>query len=191
MTNLLSSLIGIFAASVMTVLLLAFIQNVSFSIVSRSRNRDNISYHLIAASFSNMIWFLTFRQLVLADMDYWLMIPYGVGSVSGSIYGVKISMWIERKLGATSDGHLIKKPENLLVKFLTEKKCLKKFNKNFKSIGLHVAGRSLDDLFERNKERSIFVAFRWKATYEKYEYWSQLNEEFLEYYKQHIYRAIP
>ena len=87
-------------------LLLAYAQNVSFSIVSRSRNRDNITFHLIAAVFSNGVWFLTFRQLILADMTLVLFIPYTVGTVAGSITGVKMSMFIERLLGATSDGHL-------------------------------------------------------------------------------------
>ena len=85
---------------------LAFIQNVSFSIVSRSRNRDNIRYHIIAASLSNTIWFLTFRQLILEDMNYALLLPYMVGTVAGSVFGVKISMKIEKWLGATADGHI-------------------------------------------------------------------------------------
>lgn len=90
----------------LTVLCLAFIQNVSFSMVSRSRNRDNLTYHIFAASGSNVIWFLTFRQLIKHDMDWVLLIPYTIGTVAGSVFGVKISMFIERLLGATSDGHL-------------------------------------------------------------------------------------
>lgn len=89
-------------------LALAFAQSVSFSIVSRSRNRSSISYHLIASIFSNGIWFLTFRQLVLSDMTFTLFIPYTIGTVTGSILGVKVSMIIECWLGATSDGHLKK-----------------------------------------------------------------------------------
>lgn len=85
---------------------LAYAQNVSFSIVSRSRNRDNMTYHLIAAFFSNTIWFLTFRELVLADMNLMLFVPYAAGTMLGSVTGVKISMWIERKIGALSDGHI-------------------------------------------------------------------------------------
>ena len=88
---------------------LSFFQNVSFSIVSRSRNRDNIRYHIIAASLSNTIWFLTFRQLILEDMSYTFLLPYMVGCVAGSVFGVKISMRIEKWLGATADGHIKKK----------------------------------------------------------------------------------
>lgn len=93
----------------LAICLLAFFQNVSFSVVSRSRNRNNLTYHLFAAVASNGVWFLTFRQLVKADMDLMLFIPYTIGTVAGSLCGVKISMIIERWLGADSDGHL-KKP---------------------------------------------------------------------------------
>lgn len=92
----------------LTILLLAFAQNVAFSLVSRSRNRDSVKYHIIAAIFSNAVWYLTFRQLVAADMSLDLFVPYTIGTVSGSVYGVKISMFIERLIGATSDGHLKK-----------------------------------------------------------------------------------
>lgn len=92
--------------AMLTILGLAFAQNISFSIVSRSRNRDNIRYHIIAATLSNSIWFLTFRQLVLSDMNFILFLPYCLGTVAGSVFGVKISMWIERLLGASADAHL-------------------------------------------------------------------------------------
>ena len=92
--------------AIFTILGLAFVQNVSFSIVSRSRNRDNIRYHIIAATFSNSIWFFTFRQLVLADMNFILFLPYCVGTVIGSVFGVKISMFLEKILGASADAHL-------------------------------------------------------------------------------------
>lgn len=94
--------------SILKILLLAFVQNISFSIVSRSRNRDNLKYHIYAAIFSNSIWFLTFRELVTSDMNLILFIPYVVGTVIGSVYGMSISMKIERWLNATSDGHLKK-----------------------------------------------------------------------------------
>ena len=98
-----------FLLSSLTLLALAFAQNVSFSIVSRSRNRSNLTYHMIAAVFSNGIWFLTFRQLVTANMNLALFVPYTIGTVAGSVFGMKVSMWIEGLLGATSDSHIAKK----------------------------------------------------------------------------------
>jgi uncharacterized membrane protein YfcA len=86
--------------------LLAFAQNVTFSLVSRSRNRSSTTYHIIAALLSNTVWFLTFRYLVTANMTWDLFLPYTVGTVTGSVFGVKISMIIERWLGARSDSHI-------------------------------------------------------------------------------------
>lgn len=91
---------------ILTLMGLAFIQNIAFSLVSRSRNRDNINYHIVAAIFSNGVWFLTFKLLVTNNMDYILFIPYCIGTVLGSVFGVKISMKIEKWLNAQSDSHL-------------------------------------------------------------------------------------
>jgi uncharacterized membrane protein YfcA len=100
---------GYLIASI-TLLVLAFVQNTSFSIVSRSRNRNDLKFHLIAAFFSNSIWFLTFRHLVRGDMSFILFPWYCVGTMLGSMFGVRISMWIEKRLGASADAHL-KKPK--------------------------------------------------------------------------------
>ena len=85
---------------ILTVLSLAYIQNISFSMVSRSRNRDNMTYHAICSVFSNGIWFLTMHQLVVADLSLILLLPYVVGTVAGSITGAKVSMKIEKLIGA-------------------------------------------------------------------------------------------
>jgi hypothetical protein len=84
----------------LTLLALAFAQNVSFTMVSRSRNRDNVTYHAICSVFSNGIWFLTMRELVLADLTWWLFVPYVFGTVTGSIFGAKVSIVIEKAINA-------------------------------------------------------------------------------------------
>lgn len=61
---------------------------------------------MIAAFFSNTIWFLTFRELIRGDMNLVLFIPYCIGTMVGSVFGVKISMFFEKLLGASADGHL-------------------------------------------------------------------------------------
>lgn len=89
--------------SVVVMMLLAFAQNVSFSIVSRSRNRNNVRYHQIAALFSNGMWFVTSKYLIVDHNMTWLLfIPYTVATVYGSSTGQQVSMWIERKLGITA-----------------------------------------------------------------------------------------
>ena len=84
------------------IMALAFIQNVAFSMVSRSRNRDNMTYHAVCSVFSNGIWFLTMHQLVVASLAYWLIAPYIIGTVAGSIFGAKTSMKIETLIGAST-----------------------------------------------------------------------------------------
>lgn len=90
-------------------MLIAFLQNVSFSMVSRARNRDSITYHMIAAWCSNGVWFATFAYLVYFKLDWMLFVPYTCGTVAGSLTGTQISMLIERLVGATSDSHVVKK----------------------------------------------------------------------------------
>jgi hypothetical protein len=89
-----------------TIVALAYIQNISFSLVSRSRNRSSMAYHATASVFSNGLWFLTFRYLVAADLSLALIPGYVLGTVLGSVTGAKVSMRIERLLGATADGHI-------------------------------------------------------------------------------------
>lgn len=82
---------------------LAFVQNVSFTLVSRARNRDNMWYHAICAVFSNGIWMLCVGLLgyeVLLNGNYWMAMPYMIGTVSGSLFGAKAAMRIEERIGA-------------------------------------------------------------------------------------------
>lgn len=88
---------------------IAIIQNISFTMVSRSRNRDNKVYHVIAAIFSNGIYFLVFKVMMDSKFAIELILPYVAGTVTGSVLGMKVSMIIEKLIGASADGHLEKK----------------------------------------------------------------------------------
>lgn len=84
---------------------IAFAQNTAFSMVSRSRNRSNMTYHAICSVFSNGLWLFTFGLLgteLLINSNYIMAIPYIIGTVAGSIFGAKVSMRIETWLGATT-----------------------------------------------------------------------------------------
>jgi len=83
-------------------MLLAFAQNISFTLVSRARNRNNRIYHVLAAIGSNGVWFLTFAMLVKANMELTMFIPYCIGSVSGSLFGAEVAIRIEKAIGATT-----------------------------------------------------------------------------------------
>lgn len=97
------------------ILAMAFMQNISFTSVSRARNRNNMRYHIVAGIFSNSIWFFTMKALVAADMTALLFLPYTLGTVTGSLTGAKISMRIERWLHATSDDHIRKQPLFVMI----------------------------------------------------------------------------
>lgn len=83
-----------------TLVALAFAQNVSFSLVSRARNRDNFSYHATAATLSNLIWFATMHHLVATELSWAVLPAYLLGTVTGSLSGAWISIRIERLIGA-------------------------------------------------------------------------------------------
>ena len=78
-------------------------QQVAFSLVSRSRTRNNLTYHAIASIFSNGVWFLVFRQLQQGDWTADMYLPYAAGAALGSISGATASMAIERKLKIVSN----------------------------------------------------------------------------------------
>jgi len=64
---------------------LVVLQNASFTWVSRARNTGSIKHHAIAAMFSNGIWLLVIRQVVLNFDNTYLMIVYLVAAVTGSL----------------------------------------------------------------------------------------------------------
>lgn len=93
--------------SIMGLLIFAAGQQMAFTMVSRSRNRNSMTYHVIASIFSNGVWFLTFRQVNSVEWTLASYAPYSTGSAMGSITGAGVSMGIEKALNITSD---LKKP---------------------------------------------------------------------------------
>ena len=85
-----------------SVFALAILQGVSFTILSRSRNRSSMSYHFTASVFANGVWFLTFRQLMLSEMSVHTFVAYTLGMACGSLAGAKASMLIEGAAGAST-----------------------------------------------------------------------------------------
>jgi len=85
------------------ILATAFAQNTSFTMVRRSRNRDNVAYHAICSVFSNGLWLITFGLLgteLILNGNYIMAVPYIVGTVAGSLFGAKVSIRIEKAIGA-------------------------------------------------------------------------------------------
>ena len=53
---------------------LVLAQSMSFTFVSRARNRNNVKLAAIASFFSNTTWILVFRHIVL-NLEDWVMYP--------------------------------------------------------------------------------------------------------------------
>lgn len=90
-------------AVLIPLLLFAYVQNISFGLTSRSRNRSSVIYHFLAATLSTFIFFLMLRKLIVSELTLTLLFPYVAGTVAGSITGAQISSWIEKKIGAVMD----------------------------------------------------------------------------------------
>ena len=88
------------------VFLISCLQGISFSLISRSRNRNNITYQVLASLIGNFLWYITMRYLVLSEMSFEVGVPFVLGTTLGGLIGVKCSMYIENKLHAKSDGHI-------------------------------------------------------------------------------------
>ena len=81
-------------------MVLAFIQNVSFTMTSGARNRDRLVYHAVCAACSSGLWFVTMHYLVATELNWIMAVPYLIGTVTGSLFGAKVSMKIEKLIGA-------------------------------------------------------------------------------------------
>lgn len=61
------------------------LQNAAFTWVSRARNSGSYSYHALAAVFSNGIWLIVIRQVVMNFDNIGIQIAYLIGAVTGSV----------------------------------------------------------------------------------------------------------
>lgn len=77
---------------------LVVLQNASFTLVSRARNSDSLTYNAIASVLSNGVWLLVISKVVKNFDSPKMMIAYLLGSVVGSVAMHYISMkYFEKK----------------------------------------------------------------------------------------------
>ena len=83
---------------ILQMFLLTIVQNASFTLTSRARNSQSITFHTIASFISNGIWLLVIKNVVENFNKPILMWTYLFGSVIGSVGMHYISMnFIEKK----------------------------------------------------------------------------------------------
>lgn len=82
---------------------LAFVQNAAYSLQSRAANRTSNLYHFIAAVFATTVFFVSLVYLIHLKVTLHVLLVYILGTMLGSVYGTKLSMGIERAIGAVAE----------------------------------------------------------------------------------------
>lgn len=84
--------------------LLVVFQSMTFTFISRARNRNHLKLATIASVFSNVTWIVVFRHIVLNLNDVWMYVVYVGAMTVGTLIQMKISMWIEKLFKCKADG---------------------------------------------------------------------------------------
>ncbi len=95
---------------------LAFVQNAAYSLQSRAGNRTSNLYHFIAAVFATTVFFVSLTYLIHLKVTLHVLLVYILGTMLGSVYGTKLSAFIERGIGAVADLGKEKKGQVLPLK---------------------------------------------------------------------------
>jgi len=93
----------VWAPALTPIVLICFVQNVSFTIVSRARNSASLSYHVIAAFFSNGIYAVMLFwsvDLISKGAGVGFIVVYALSCMSGSVFAHWLALRTERGAGA-------------------------------------------------------------------------------------------
>lgn len=91
------------AATAGTVIVLALMQNVTYTMQSRARLRSSDTYHAIAAVTATATLFFSIKFLITQRVTLDLLAPYTFATVAGNLWGKKLSERIERAIGAVAN----------------------------------------------------------------------------------------
>ncbi len=86
------------------VMALAYLQNTTYGLQSRSANRNSNAYHALAALAANFTFFWSLRLLVRNELPVVLLAPYVFATILGTLHGNAISIKIESLLGLSPEG---------------------------------------------------------------------------------------
>lgn len=86
------------------VMMLAYFQNTTYGLQSRSANRNSNAYHALAALAANFTFFWSLQLLVRNNLPPVLLAPYVFATILGTLHGNAISMKIEAFLGLSAEG---------------------------------------------------------------------------------------
>lgn len=84
-------------------IVMAYAQSISYGLLARAGTRSSNVYHLLTALLSSLVFFATFRYLILEGMPFLLFPAYVYGTVLGSVHGSRASQKIELWLGLKTE----------------------------------------------------------------------------------------
>ena len=88
---------------VISILFLAFFQQVATTIASRARNRDKRLYHLPFSLFSHLLFGISLIVGIQNTLDVQWLLFYTLGATAGNMLGSEIAMKIEPRINALAD----------------------------------------------------------------------------------------
>ena len=88
---------------VMFLVLIAYVQNVSYGLQSRAGTRNSNAFHAFTAILASLVFFVTLRYLYQGQMSLMLLPTYMFAAVFGSLHGNVISRRIEKYIGAKTE----------------------------------------------------------------------------------------
>ena len=88
---------------VLFLVLIAYVQNVSYGLQSRAGTRSSNAFHAFTAVLASLVFFVTLRYLYRDQMSLMLLPTYMFATVFGSLHGNIVSRRIEKLIGAGSE----------------------------------------------------------------------------------------
>ena len=92
-----------FLYGVVFLIVMSYLQNVSYGLQARAGTRSSNAFHLITAVLASFVFFATFRYLIKENMPLVFLATYMFGTIFGSLHGNIFSTWIENKIGARAE----------------------------------------------------------------------------------------
>lgn len=95
--------ISSFWYGVIFLVVIAYVQNVSYGLQSRAGTRSSNAFHAFTAVLASLVFFVTLRYLYRDQMSLTLLPTYMFATVFGSLHGKVVSQKIEKHIGAKTE----------------------------------------------------------------------------------------
>lgn len=86
--------------SVLFLVTIAYVQNISYGLQSRAGTRSSNAFHAFTAVLASLVFFTTLRYLYREQIPLMLLPAYMFATIFGSLHGNVVSRIIEKRIGA-------------------------------------------------------------------------------------------